>query len=462
MKVAVVGTGIGGLSAAWLLSLNHEVDVFEQAATLGFDSSSIDAQLDGTSYRIDVPLRLFDEKYYRNLSQFYKLLGVVYSPANYCQSYSTRGDRLTYFRYFNYLLGQVSIPYVDVSKIFSWSYVNIMRDALRLYFLAPKHLRDPAIHGLTFGEYLDKYNFSKEFIERMIFPTIAGMCTCSYESVRDYPADMLLTCFTERAMNGVRIVRGGSKEVITKISQKFANIYTSTPVKAVEKDETKEGKVKVIDHKGIVRVYDHVVVATQANHALKMISKPEGLVECLKKFSYEKGTVYVHTDHSLQPKEKSGWGNVSYLYDKALQYPVINIWMNPVLPHTLSACKVEVFQTLYPEPLPEPSKTLGVAQFERPIMNKKAVIGMQQLRTYQGQNNIWFCGAHAAYGIPLQENAVKSAVYVARRLGVEVPWESPEVTVTPVPPSGSILNALPWRMFLLCFAILLLSVFWLV
>ena len=92
----------------------------------------MDVTLEGQKYRIDVPLRLFDEKYYTNLSQFYKLMGVDYTPANYCQSYSDRQDRRTYFRYFNYLIGQVSLPYVDVSKIFSWSYMTFMWDALRL------------------------------------------------------------------------------------------------------------------------------------------------------------------------------------------------------------------------------------------------------------------------------------------------------------------------------------------
>ena len=95
--------------------------------------------LHNTPLRVDVPLRLFDEKFYSNLSQFYRLIGVDYSPANYCQSYSTRNDRRTYFRYFNQLIGKVSVPFVDVSKVFTWSYMLIMRDALRLCIINSKY-----------------------------------------------------------------------------------------------------------------------------------------------------------------------------------------------------------------------------------------------------------------------------------------------------------------------------------
>eukprot|EP00026_Physarum_polycephalum_P016482 Phypoly_transcript_17400.p1 GENE.Phypoly_transcript_17400~~Phypoly_transcript_17400.p1 ORF type:complete len:195 (-),score=20.89 Phypoly_transcript_17400:38-622(-) len=191
-----------------------------------------------------------------------------------------------------------------------------------------------------------------------------------------------------------------------------------------------------------------------------MISQPKELVEALKRFEYDTGIVYVHTDQTLMPKERAGWGNVSYLYDKNLKYPVANIWMNKVVPHMLTNCNEDVFQTIFPEPLPDPSKTLGIAQFERPLMNKNVVKGIQELRTFQGQNNIWFCGAHAAYGIPLQENAVQSAIYVASSLGVKVPWQTQEVKVTPTFPSSNFVFELPWKMFLFYIFVVLLNEIW--
>lgn len=460
LRVGVVGTGIAGLSAAWLMAQEHEVDVFEKASSLGFESNSVDINLDNSPLRVDVPLRLFDEKFYFNLSHFYKHIGVEYTPANYCQSYSTRHDKKTYFRYFNRLIGRFSVPFVDVSKMFTWSYLLIMRDALRLYFLTPLHFRDPAIRDLTFGEYLDKYGFSKEFADRMLLPTLSAMCTCSYDNVRAYPADMLLDLVTRRAGGGVRIASGGSKDIIAKISKPFSQIHCNTPVASVHPHPTQHGKVCVVDHTGKEHIYDHVIVATQANHALKLVSKPQGLVDALRRFQYDKGAVYVHTDQDLMPKERSGWANVSYLYDQSLEYPVANIWMNQVVPHMISGCKDDIFQTIFPAPLPEPSKTLGIAQFERPLMNKEVVKGIQQLRTFQGQNNIWFCGAHAAYGIPLQENALASAIYVASSLGVKIPWQTQEVKVTPTYPSGHVFFALPWRMFLLFIFVIFLSIFW--
>lgn len=457
----MVGTGIGGLSAAWLLSKDNEVDVFEKAPTLGFDSSAVDVNVQGNKYRVDIPLRMFDEKYYANLHQLYQHLGVNFRPADYCQSYSNLSDRSTYFRYFNYIIGGLSLPYVDLIKMFtSVSFMRMTWDALRLYFLPAKHLRDPAIQGMTFGEYLKNYGYSDDFAEKIILPSLSAMCTCSYEEVKAYPADMFLTFFSSRVMGGVRMVVGGSREVITKISKNFANIYCNTAVKSVFPHPSQKGKVCVVDQNGKEYVYDHVVVATQANHALTMVAGPPELHETLKMFDYVKGTIYVHTDDILMPKSRDGWGNVSYVHDKSLKYPVANIWMNNVAPQVFSNCKQEVFQTINPAPLPDPSKTLAITNFERPIMNKRSVKGIRELRKFQGQNNIWYCAAHSAYGIPLLENALKSAIFVAQSLGSEIPWPAPEVPVTPPVYSGSTLTVLPWRILLLSFLLVFFSVIW--
>jgi len=332
--------------------------------------------------------------------------------------------------------------------------MRITWDALRLYFLPQKHLRDPAIRGINFGEYLKIYGYSDDFAETIILPSLAAMCTCSYDEVKAYPADMILTFFASRAMNGVNMVLGGSREVITKISKNFTNIYCNTSVNSVSPHPSQNGKVCVVDQNGKEYVYDHVVVATQANHALKMVAGPPELHEILKMFDYVKGTIYVHTDEKLQPKSRDDWGNVSYLYDKARKYPLVNIWMNGVAPHIFSNCKENIFQTIFPEPSPEASKILGQANFERPIITKRAVKGIQELRKFQGQNNIWFCAAHTAYGIPLLENALKSAIFVAQSLGAEVPWSTTEVPVTPPVHSGSVLMVLPWRILLLCILLL--------
>eukprot|EP01110_Echinostelium_bisporum_P000427 TRINITY_DN1102_c0_g1_i3.p1 TRINITY_DN1102_c0_g1~~TRINITY_DN1102_c0_g1_i3.p1 ORF type:complete len:174 (+),score=20.90 TRINITY_DN1102_c0_g1_i3:233-754(+) len=141
--------------------------------------------------------------------------------------------------------------------------------------------------------------------------------------------------------------------------------------------------------------------------------------------------------HNICQNSKKDWGNVSFLHNERDQFPVATIWLNPVLTTLLKDCKTDVFQTIYPDDICAPETVLGTAEFERPIMNKKVVKGVQQLRQFQGQDNIWYCGAHAAYGIPLLENAVKSSVWVARQLGAEIPWNATDTPVYPPKLDGS-------------------------
>eukprot|EP01111_Echinosteliopsis_oligospora_P012199 TRINITY_DN4156_c0_g1_i4.p1 TRINITY_DN4156_c0_g1~~TRINITY_DN4156_c0_g1_i4.p1 ORF type:complete len:334 (-),score=73.75 TRINITY_DN4156_c0_g1_i4:25-1026(-) len=296
--------------------------------------------------------------------------------------------------------------------------------------LANKHLRDPNIQEMSFGDYLRNYGYSNKFIETMIIPAVAAMCTCNLEEAKAYPADMILVYFTQRAMGGVRRVCGGSLEVVNKISQKFEEVHINTPIASVTPHPVLPGKVSVSCENGSQFEFDHVVIATQANHAKKMLPAASAEIhEALNLFEYVKGTVTVHTDTAVMPSCRDNWANVNFFYDKNEKYSPASIWLNPVM-DTLT-CRQNIFQTVFSSTNIDQSKILGTAKFERPLVNKKIVKGIASLRDHQGRNNIWFCGAHSVYGIPLLENAVKSSIYVAQQLGCSVPWEATSVSVYP-------------------------------
>jgi len=308
--------------------------------------------------------------------------------------------------------------------------LSIIIDALRLYILAPFHLRNKQITHMTFGEYLHEFSYSREFAEAVILPAISAMCTCSYEQAKNYPALMLLMYFTQRALNGMRRVIGGSKEVITKLSGKFRHVHCNTSIVSIFPGQNE--KVVVQDNKGNEYIFDHVIIATQANHAKQMLIKaPEKLIGILNSFEYVKGSAFVHTDDNIMPKLREDWGNVHFGYIPTSSHPIASIWLNPILP-SLATNTTNVFQTIFPSESPLcPSKIMGVMHFERPLMNAKSVEAVQSLVEYQGKDNIWYCGAHVVYGIPLLENAVKSGVYVAERLGCKIPWEHTEIHFCP-------------------------------
>ena len=416
MRIAVVGSGIAGLSAAWSLSRDHEVTVYERHVKPGMDAQSLDVSLGGVEARVDVPLRVIYEGYYPSLLEIYQQAQIELEPVNYSASFGRLGGD-THFRYENILLpfGK-SFPFVKPSQLLSMKTRAILADLFRFLRATTSPADRADIEALSIDDYLSVRGYSDAFSHGFLFPAFAGICTCSLESVKRYPAQIIADYLGGGVLlTGVRRVVSGVRQVVNRLLSQASEVRCDAAVTEV----TLSGEiVQVADSRGERRDFDHLIIATQANQALRFLET--GFDEehaVLSAFEYEKSRVVMHTDTRLAPSSRTNWSPVNFVHDGRDRAPMATIWMNAVQPE-LRKLDRPLFQTWNPVIDPRDEQILSDATFERPLVNlqtQAAIESLIRLHDKPGRR-VWFCGSYAAQGVPLLESATRSAMDVARRI----------------------------------------------
>lgn len=419
MKIAVVGSGIAGLSAAWLLSKDHEVTVFERSARLGMDAHGLDIESSEGNARIDVPLRVFFGGFYPNLTALYGCLGIESQPINYSASFGMLNEA-SYFRYDNYKMGSYSLPFFKGKRSINPRSLRIGWDILRFFRHIPRSLAAGIADDLTLAAYIGQNNYSRNFAEGFLYPAFAGICTCSHEQIKAYPARVVLEYLnTGLLFSSVSRVTQGTQDVVRRLAKDIHAIHLNTEVA----DVTPAANGVVVGTPAATFMFDHVVLATQANQSARILGEVScGEHEVLNAFTYEKSQVIVHRDSQLAPPGgETRWAPVNFLLTDPEATPMATIWMNAI--QTMPDLP-PLFQTWNPIVDPDPDLILTRSTFERPVVNAESLRGLKRLERLHQQpdRRIWFCGSYAAHGIPLLESATHSACSVAERLGCRRPW----------------------------------------
>eukprot|EP00164_Ancoracysta_twista_P008870 GFYU01012948.1.p1 GENE.GFYU01012948.1~~GFYU01012948.1.p1 ORF type:complete len:466 (+),score=114.24 GFYU01012948.1:184-1581(+) len=428
MKVAVIGGGIGGLSCAWWLteSSDHVVTIYEANKRLGLDSQAVEIEnSEGQRVGIDLPLRVFSETYYPNLVNMYKEIGVKIIPENYATSFNLVGQQV--FRYSNWLLGGLSIPYVTLSTICNSNGFAIVYDFVKFKYMSKYHLSKGLLKDVTLGDYLKQYGYSDVFVHKIIVPIMAGICTCSYDGLLKYPAEIIVAYIQNRSMYGVRRAMNGTKEVVTMLTKSVPDVRLES---GIEEVTPVNGKVEVKDVHGKVETYDHVIIASQAHRARKMLSKTADMLDeytdILSRYPYESAQALVHTDPGLMPDQKSEWAPANLFMSDHSDKPSITVWMNKA--HPDMHLPDDIFESWNPHKTPEEDRVLATSYFDRPLLTLESVEATRRLEKINGKDNIWFCGSYSLHGMPLLENAVTSGLYIAEKLtGKSRPWSETPV-----------------------------------
>ncbi|MEY4609210.1 MAG: hypothetical protein RL625_1427 [Gemmatimonadota bacterium] len=411
LDIAVIGGGIAGLSAAWRLSARHRVTLLEKHPVVGMDAHSLDLPHDGRSARIDVPLRVIYEGYYPTLIGLYHALGVQLERTNYAGSFSTL-DGPTYFRYTNWIIGGRSVPLPALPL--GPRALRINRDLLRFYRMAPTALADLGASEEPLGSWLDHAGLGSDFTDGFLIPTFAAVCTCSTTAVRAYPARIILDYLTRGlTFGGVRRVVLGTREVVRRLTEPLHEVRCGVAVRRIapESDGVR------IEWEGGEARFDHVVLATQANQAVRMLDAAFARErDALEHFGYESSQVVVHTDARLAPRDRRRWAPVNMIIDPQLDRPMATIWMNRVQPSLAGGSPV--FQTWNPIVEPEASRVYARAAFERPVVNARAIEGARLFERLHEEphRRLWCCGSYLGPGIPLLESATATAARVARAI----------------------------------------------
>ena len=452
-RVAVIGSGVAGLSAAWLLSQPRrdgrdargwaEVTLFDRAPGIGMDLHSLDI----CGARIDVPLRVFSEAYYPTLARLYKLIGV---PTHSCDaSFSMRvlGCARAFFRFSNWKVApDVAIPVPSLWGLpaLSWRTLRLCREIVWFFVFSARDLKNGTVPPeLTFGDYLDREGYSADFFDLFMGPMFSVICTCSYASVRRYPAEVIIHYLAGRhgMCSSQRRINGGLKQVTDRLTAPVHRLKMGSAVVGVRQCDDERGGVLVryvadgggSEQGGSGRVvveerFDHVVVATQANTALKLLENPaEEVRAALAAIPYETNRVLVHTDaRASMPSSHVDWSPFNFVVKRGADAPQVDIWLNACDPYLRSHLTAPVFQSwgTLPELEPDPETVAVDATFERPVVTAASAAGIHAVQAIQRRpaaarngRRVWFCGAYSLYAIPLLENGIHSAVQVVRAMG---------------------------------------------
>ena len=460
MKVAVVGSGLAGLHAAWLLAspehyddpskVPDEVHLFERNESVGMDAASVDVD-DGRT-RVDIPMRGFYRGYYPLLTRLYDLLHIEYGPRDHTVCFAGgRGeddgllmnghvhngaDRVNQkepsfspiFVYENYTIAGVSVPLPSLKH----GFVNQLRigvEWLRFLYASHQYVGKRArgestasVDRLTLGQFLDAHKYSTEFRHGCILPFMAGICTCFFDDMEAYPAATVLEfCGSGMAFEGANVVMQGVRQVCQVLSASVKEIHLSTPVTAIyDTPDAGRPRLTVQTAAGDKHEFDHVVIASQANQALRMLQDATPAeTAALGAFTYVRSEVVLHGDERVMPESKDDWRGINFatVYKPSETVPSATNYMNAILPSLAGA--PNVFQTWNPPFVLDNEKIISRSVFERPLVTLDTKENLERFWAMQGQRNIWFVGAYADEGVPLLEGCVSSGSRVAAHFGVK-------------------------------------------
>lgn len=412
LDIAVVGSGISGLSCAWLLSQRHRVTLYEVAARLGGHTNTI--QVGAQS--VDTGFIVFNEATYPNLIAAFAHLGVATEVSDMSFAVSLDEGKLEYAG------TDLNGLFAQRSNLLKPRFLLMLRDLLRFYREAPAKLA--GLETLSLGDFLDRDNSGRAFREDHLLPMAAAIWSAPSRRLLDFPAASFVRFCENHGLLKVsdrplwRTVTGGSNSYIEKFAAPFADrIRLGRGGAAIVRDGA---GILLRDTAGDVCRYDHVVVATHADQALAMLDRPSVAErEVLGAFGYSRNRAVLHKDRRLMPKRRSVWSSWNYFGRRGGDTDALCVtyWMNKLqnLPP-----ETDYFVTL--NPVREPDGILYDTSYEHPLFDLDALAAQKRLWSLQGYGNVWFCGAH--FGAGFHEDGLQSGLAVAEALGgVRRPWE---------------------------------------
>ena len=413
MKVAVIGSGISGLSAAYFLSRKHKVDLFEKDSHFGGHSYTVEVPTNDINELISIDLGfiVFNKVNYSNLLKLFETLQVPYEKSNMSFSVSVKNSNIEYSG--SGLKGLFANKY----NILNFEFLKMIKEII-FFYKESAEINKKNYEDKSLGEFLKYKKMSNYFINFHIIPMVAAIWSMPPELAQRMPMTLFLNFFRNHGLFKIKnrpqwyTVTGRSKIYVNKILQTVSGEYF------------KNYKIKsVLRNKNSVRLYyglsneyfdyDHVVFGTHADDALKLIQNPtENEKKILKNFEYKKNIAYLHSDDRFMPRNKSAWSSWNSMLDKYnLNKNCVTYWLNKL--QNLKISK-EYFLTLNPIMEIDNKKIIKKVEFTHPFYDKKTINAQKYLIELQGVNNSWFCGSYFGYGF--HEDGLKSAINIANKL----------------------------------------------
>ena len=415
MKIAIIGSGISGLTSAYLLNRNHDITVFEANDYIGGHTHTHNIKIKDKEYAVDTGFIVYNERTYPNFIKLLDTLGVErqlstmgFSVKSASEDYEYAGESLNSL-------------FAKRSNIFRLGFLRMLYE---MYRFGKKS--DSTGLGLdvsiTLGTYLRSENYSNEFINYFIIPMGAAIWSTPANKVLDMPAYFFIKFFYNHGMLEIInrpkwwVIKDGSSAYIKKIIKGFeSKINLSSPIRTVSRldngieIETANSKKPLI--------FDAVVFATHSDQALGMLKDPtEKEKDILSSIPYQKNEVFLHTDSSVLPKRKLAWASWNYQLDSNPESPVVLTYNMNIL-QSLD-CDETFCVTLNDHQSVDKSKVLKKITYHHPLFTVKGIEAQKRKLEISGVNNTYYCGAYWHNGF--HEDGVASAIEVCKHFGEQI------------------------------------------
>ena len=418
LRIAVVGGGIGGLSAAWLLSQRHAVTLFETETRLGGHAHTAEAPGPRGPVPVDTGFIVYNEPNYPNFTALLDHLGVASQPADMALSVSLDdGD----FEYSSF--GALGL-FAQGRNLFSARFWGMLRDVTRFYRQGPKDLAGLEAPLTSLDAYLREKGYCQAFRDDHLLPQAAAIWSTPLSAIGSYPAAALIRFFQNHGMmqifgRGVwRTVTGGSRAYVRALAAVFrGEARTGARVTGVSREG---GGVTLRLADGTAEAFDEVVIATHGDTALRLLEDPTADERrLLSAFRYARNLTVLHTDPALMPRRRRAWTSWNHIGRRSRPGEgCVTYWMN-----RLQSLKDagDLFVTLNPDREIAPEAVIRTEVYDHPLFDAAALEAQAQLWSLQGARRTWFCGSYFGHGF--HEDALQSGLAAAEQLGgVRRPW----------------------------------------
>lgn len=408
MRIAVVGSGISGLTAAWLLADRHHVTVFEADLRLGGHTHTVNIDFAGRAYALDTGFIVYNERNYPNFSRLLARLGVATQASD--MSFSVRSDR-TRWEYCGSSLNGLFAQRRNLSRP---AFYRMLAEILRFNRRATELLLDES-NSMPLIEYARRERFSPCFMDNYLIPMGAAIWSAPPNRMLEFPARHFVQFCANHGLLSLtnrpqwRTVSGGSARYIEAMqsTRPFA-VRLNSPVRRLER---LRDEVIVEIGGGLGERFDHVIVATHADQALSMLDEPSSAErEILGAFEFQRNEAVLHSDMSLLPRRRRAWASWNY-HVPAREHTAVKVtyWLNRL--QNISAA-TGFLVTLNDDGAIDPQRIFKRMVYHHPLVTKESVAAQKRHGEISGQRRTHYCGAYWGYGF--HEDGVKSAIKVAQ------------------------------------------------
>ena len=404
MRIAIIGSGISGLTAAYLLNHDHEITLYEANDHIGGHTHTHDIEIEGKIWAVDSGFIVYNERTYPNFIRILDELGVERKQTRMGFSVKSVSNDLEYAGH------SLDGLFSQRRNLIRPSFWRMIKSILRFKKESEEQLNELPL-DMTIGSFLEKNHYPSEFIEHFIIPMGAAIWSTMPNMMTEIPAVFFIRFFQNHGILAIKdkptwwVINGGSKNYVKKMTAGFIDrIMVSTPVKRVKRNDSIEIIAGSPQH---MTRFDAVVFACHSDQALALLADPSYAEnEILRTITYQRNDVILHTDHSVLPTRRKAWSSWNYQLDSDPKRPVALTYNMNILQGLESS--VTFCVTLNDPEAVSPDRIIKEITYHHPLITVESISAQKRKNEISGVNNTYYCGAYWHNGF--HEDGVVSAM----------------------------------------------------